>query len=447
MEVISLNTPVYDFLRSYASSGTLRCHMPGHKGRCSADIPENPYELDITEICGADSLFEADGIIAESERNMSGLYETAGTVYSAGGSTLCIQTMLALMKQENRRVYAVRNVHRAFLNSAALLDLEVEWIIPEYSGGILSCRIDYDEVEDAVSKCEKPFCIYVTSPDYTGKTADIKTLSAICKKYGARLLVDGAHGAHLAFFEQSCHPIALGADLCCDSAHKMLPALTGAATLHTSSAEYACRLKQTMTLFASTSPSYLIMASLDLCNKYIAEDIRRDIAENIGYISGFREKFSGRLIFAEGEPFHMTIRAAESGYSGIDLARELRLQGVECEYADSGLTVLLMSPMNRREDYQRLDTALDNALKNLIPHEPKCERIELPVPRKIMSIRNAVFAPSEEIPVERAEGRICASVKIPCPPAVPIAVSGELITEKHINIFKRYGILTVNVVK
>lgn len=434
-----MNTPIYDFLKKYSESDMLRCHMPGHKGK-------RGFSLDITEISGADSLFEASGIISESEHNMSSLYGTSETVYSAGGSTLCIQTMLALMKQDNRRVFAIRNVHRAFLNAAALLDMEVEWIIPRYEGGILSGEIDLHEVEKRLSESDRPSCLYVTSPDYTGKLADIAALSGICRRYGAKLLVDNAHGAHLAFFGENLHPIALGADLCCDSAHKMLPALTGAAMLHTSAKEYVERLKQTMSLFASTSPSYLIMASLDLCNKYISEEIRRDIAENEEYIRAFRSSFP-ELFFTDGDPFHITVKASESGYNGEELAEKLRKNGVECEYADTELLVLLMSPMNNMDDYMRLENALRGALDAMEKHFFAQEEFYLPKPERVMSIREAVFAETEKIPVENAEGRICAAVNVPCPPAVPIAVSGEKITREHINIFKRYSIPTVNVVK
>lgn len=442
-----MNTPIYDFLAEYAESGILRCHMPGHKGRGAFDALDRLCKLDITEISGADSLFEANGIIAESESNMSALYKTAATVYSAGGSTLCIQTMLALMKQENRRVFAVRNVHRAFLNAAALLGLEVEWIMPHYSEGILSGEIDLNAVESALSSCGSPSCLYITSPDYTGRLADIAALAAVCRKYGSKLLVDNAHGAHLAFFSKSLHPIALGADLCCDSAHKTLPALTGAAMLHTSSPEYADRLKHTMSLFASTSPSYLIMASLDLCNKYIAEKIRQDIAENLMMINRFKERFSERLVFADGEPFHITVKAAASGLNGKAVADSLRENGVECEYSDSELVILLMSPVNSQEDYIRLGDALEKTVESSRKCTVSARSFCLPQPRSIMSIREAIFARSEEILVENAAGRVCASVKVPCPPAVPIAVSGELITQEHINIFKNYGIATVNVVK
>lgn len=442
-----MTTPIYDFIQKYASSGTLRCHMPGHKGIAPEGGTKELYSGDITEISGADSLFEADGIIAESERNMASLYGTAASVYSAGGSTLCIQAMLTIMKQEKRRMIAVRNVHRSFLNAAALLDLDVEWILPRYTGGILSGEIEISAVEEKLRSCGAPACLYVTSPDYTGRLADIKGLSAVCRRFGARLIVDNAHGAHLHFFKESLHPIALGADMCCDSAHKMLPALTGAAVLHTSRQEYAPLLKPAMSLFASTSPSYPVMMSLDLCNKYIAENIRRDIAENLVYLSQFREEFSGRLEFADSEPFHITVRAAGSGYDGRELADLLRENGAECEYADSELIVLLTSPFFRPEDYTRLSDALEKSLDSAKCCEKNIRSFSMKLPEKAMRIREAVFSTTEDVDVENSEGRICGAVRVPCPPAVPIAASGEIIDRNCINIFKSYGISTVNVVK
>lgn len=442
-----MNTPIYDFIQKYISSGTLRCHMPGHKGISPENGFEALYSGDITEITGADSLFEADGIIAESEKNMSFLYGTAATVYSAGGSTLCIQAMLAIMKQEKRRIIAVRNVHRSFLNAAALLDLDIEWIMPHYTDGILSGEIDPDEVESRLRSCDRPACLYVTSPDYTGRIADIKELAGICHKYGARLAVDNAHGAHLHFFGTSLHPVSLGADICCDSAHKTLPALTGAAMLHTSRQEYVSLLKPAMSLFASTSPSYPVMMSLDLCNKYISEHIREDVRKNLAYLRDFREHFAGRLEFADSEPFHITVRARDSGYSGSELADLLRKNGAECEYADSEILILLMSPVCCEEDYIRLSAALETALASAGRCKRTAFNCSFDLPDKAMSIREAVFSTSEEINVENSEGRICGAVRVPCPPAVPIAASGEVINRKCINIFRNYGISTVSVVK
>lgn len=237
--------------------------------------------------------------------------------------------------------------------------------------------------------------------------------------------------------------------MCCDSAHKMLPALTGAAMLHIShtAAHYAGKMRQYMGLFGSTSPSYLIMASLDLCCRYISDSIEGDIRRNTKKLRELRSHFSGRLRFAEGDIFHISVLAAESGYSGCELAELLRIRGIECEYADEELLILLMSPMSRSEEYERLTDGLEAALKAAVREPVRLPPVTPELPERAMSIREAVFAPAEEIPSDEAEGRICGAVNVPCPPAVPIAASGEIIDRRCIDILKRYGIQTINVVK
>ncbi|MBQ4535146.1 MAG: amino acid decarboxylase, partial [Ruminococcus sp.] len=181
--------------------------------------------------------------------------------------------------------------------------------------------------------------------------------------------------------------------------------------------------------------------------KYIAREIRRDIAENLVHLSRFRENFSGHLEFADSEPFHITVKASESGYDGAELAELLRKNGVECEYADSELIVLLSSPFFRPEDYAKLSEALEKSLASAGRCEKNIRSFSMKLPEKAMRIREAVFSTTEDIDVENSEGRICGAVRVPCPPAVPIAASGEIIDRNCINIFKSYGISTVNVVK
>lgn len=428
-----MKTPIYDFLQNYIDSNTLRLHMPGHKGRNIADLS---YAMDITEISGADSLFDASGIIKESEKNAAKLFKTVRTCYSASGSTLCIQAMLAMMKRENRNVIAVRNVHRSFLAACVLLGLEPDWIYPKYTAGILSGQIPMDILEDKLKRT-KNSCCYLTSPDYLGKTADIKTVSALCRKYGAVLLVDNAHGAHTAFTEG--HPIALGADMCCDSAHKMLPALTGAAYLHIGNERYADKAKNAMSLFGSTSPSYLIMASLDLCNSYISEQIDDDIERSMTEIVNLRKMISEKYTVYDGEPYHLTLLC-----NGNDLANQLREKNIECEYCDSNVIVLLFSPSDTPKE---IKYAAD-MLMECVPQKPENTYItDFPIMEKAMSVREAALSDFENIDIDKSLGRVCAAVNVPCPPAVPIAVSGEIINEKCIKIYKNYGILNVNVIK
>ncbi len=441
-----MDTPVYDFLKKYAKSDTIRMHMPGHKGRGLGDWLSVVYPLDITEITGADSLFDADGILAASERNAASLFHTRATLYSTGGSTLCIQAMLAMMRQENRTVVAARNVHRSFLSACVLLGLQVQWVYPRYTGGLLSGEITPAAIEAALRKTEGPACVYVTSPDYLGKRADLAKISAVCRRHRAPLLVDNAHGAHLAFLEKNRHPIAYGADLCCDSAHKFLPALTGAAYLHIGNADYVPYAKGAMAMFGSTSPSYLTLGSLDLCNRYLAERAARELHVVLKRLKQLHTRISPPFVLYAGDGLHLTICAAESGINGKKLAAALRMAGVECEYADDAFVVLLCAPTTTAAELDRLEALLVGIGKRLgapIPAAPFAPPI-LPC---VMPMREAALAPYETIPVEEAVGRICAAVHVPCPPAVPIAVSGELITPNCVNIFKRYSIFTVNVVK
>ena len=297
-----MKTPICDFVNEYVKSNSLRLHMPGHKGVsfCDDSKNENGAEsFDITEIEGADVLYQPRGIILESEKNASRLFGTARTVYSAEGSSLAIKAMLylALMNWRHERladnvnnaynanerpvILAARNVHKTFVSAAAMLDIDVEWIFPE-KDGILSCEISAGKLEKVLSDLtelqkRKPFGVYVTSPDYLGNVADVAALSAVFKKHSVMLLVDNAHGAYLKFVTPSMHPMDLGADMCCDSAHKTLPVLTGGAYLHISqtseSKEWlSANADMAMSLFASTSPSYLIMQSLDRANLYIHEN-------------------------------------------------------------------------------------------------------------------------------------------------------------------------------
>ena len=262
-----MNTPICDFVRGYAARDPVRLHMPGHKGKPFLGCETR----DITEIDGAGNLYAPEGIVAESEANTSQLFGCP-TYYSAEGSSLAIRAMLFLARQLTGRsaVLASRNVHRAFLSAAALLDLDVRWLHPRPDEAYQSCTVTPQDT-DAALQSVQPCAVYLTAPDYLGNIADVAAIAQVCRKHGVLLLVDNAHGAYLHFLPQPCHPTDLGADLCCSSAHKTLPVLTGGAYLHVSAHLHlpARQVKDALALFGSSSPSYLILQSLDRANVYL----------------------------------------------------------------------------------------------------------------------------------------------------------------------------------
>ena len=437
-----MNTPVADFVQRYAKAGTARLHMPGHKGRCFLGC--EPW--DITEIHGADALYEAEGILAESEQNAAALFGSQRTCYSTEGSSQCIRAMLylAVAASGSHTVVAARNVHRAFVSAAALLDLEIRWLWPEESRSLCGCPISPAQLEETLDSLpEPPAAVYLTSPDYLGGMAQIPALAQVCHQHGTLLLVDNAHGAYLRFLQPSLHPLDLGADLCCDSAHKTLPVLTGGAYLHlspTAPAQLAPLAKSALGLFGSTSPSYLTLASLDLCNRYLAEGYPQRLAEAVERLAELRERLTAAgWRVAPSDPLRVTV-AAPRGVTGQELAGQLRRQGVECEYADRDFLVLMATPENTPEELAQAAAALGQC-----PGEANPPQLPLARGERACSIRQAAFAPRETVDAAHSLGRVCGLPTVGCPPAIPIAVSGERITPEALALFAYYGIEQVEV--
>lgn len=443
-----MDSPIAAFLREYAASHTARFHMPGHKG----SGPLGCERLDITEIQGADSLYEAAGIIAQSEQNAAALFGTGRTLYSTEGSSQCIRAMLYLALQNRPQgtapvILAARNVHKAFVYAAALLDFEPAWLWPEGENSLLQCPVSPARVAVALdAMAQPPAAVYLTSPDYLGGMAEVEAIARVCHQRGTLLLVDNAHGAYLRFLCPSRHPMDQGADLCCDSAHKTLPVLTGGAYLHigkNAPAAFAEKARQAMALFGSTSPSYLTLSSLDLCNQTLAGDYPERLSAMAERLCQLRRRLKDRgWQLAETDPLRLTLRAP-AGESGLHLAQRLRENAMECEYADEEHLVLMLTPDNRLSELARLEQTLGKA--------PAPPRAQSPLPQargeQAMPLRQALFAPQETIPAEQALGRICGAPTVSCPPAVPIAVSGERIGQAALTLFAHYGISQVDVVK
>ena len=442
-----METPIVDFVRRYAESSAMRLHMPGHKG-----VPLLGMEaLDITEIEGADSLYEASGIIQESERNASALFG-CDTLYSTEGSSLCIRAMLHLVllhaKQSGKKplIAAGRNAHKTFLSAAALLDFDIAWLYPQSGASYLSCDIDLAALEHLL-KAEQPAAVYITSPDYLGNVADIRAIAELCHRYGTLLAVDNAHGAYLRVLPASRHPIDLGADICCDSAHKTLPVLTGGAYLHIAKHApelFSAQAKTALALFGSTSPSYLILQSLDSANRYLADSYPEKLSAFASRVQALKDVLTAHGYTLIGnEPLKITIGTKPYGHSGKAFAAMLAEQNIICEFADRDFTVMMLTP--------EIGDGLDRLASVLLSIERKDALTEQPPvckpQQRILSVRQATFSACETIPAAKSCGRVLAAATVGCPPAVPIVICGERIDEHAVQCFEYYGIETCTVVK
>ena len=531
--------------------------MPGHKGRG----PLGCEELDITEIPGADSLYEASGIIAESEANASALFGCP-TFYSTEGSSHCIRAMLFLAMQyacadtgdgslccrhrepspvspdsdlnetklstfnfqflTSFRVLAARNVHRTFLSAAALLDLDVVWL-PADGASYLSANPAPEVLDRALAETGAG-AVYLTCPDYLGCLPDLRPLAEVCHAHNALLLVDNAHGAYLRFLNPSRHPMDLGADLCCDSAHKTLPVLTGGAYLHVrgsgirdqgsdtpGSGAHQCAtvprsneatgirdqgsseknavgahsvrqpltakdrtsgeegtlstssVRDALALFGSTSPSYLILQSLDLANPFL-ERLPALLEGFIPKIDALKRELAaaGYRLYGQ-EPLKLTLCPRSVGLTGTELAKRLEAENVFCEFADPDFLVLMFAPIAPAADLSRLRSALLAQAAENGPHpvgavtgRPPAEGTEASdtchlslvtchLPDPVNSLRAALLSPCERVPAAESLGRVLARPGVSCPPAVPILMPGERIDEAALAAFRYYGVETVDV--
>ena len=445
-----MDTPVVDFIRKYAESNVVRFHVPGHKGNDGFFSSE----YDLTEIDGADVLYHDEGILKHSQSNSSEIFGTAKTLFSTEGSSLCIRAMLALVKmyavQQKKKpvISAGRNAHKVFMTASAFLDIDVRWIYPEDNSSPVSADISADYLEKYLDKLDElPVAVYITSPDYLGNIADIKGLSEVCRNKGVLFICDNAHGAYLKFLENDLHPINLGVDMCCDSAHKTLPVLTGGAYLQISK-NAPDILKNNATkaieLFASTSPSYLTLMSLDRFNG-IADEYKAGVLKTAGLLLDIkRHLIQNGYVCVGNEPLKLTLYTSQYGYSGTGFSQLLRENGFECEFADPDFVVLMITPLNSEKEIFRLEKFLLSVparwcLDNKIP--TVCSL------KKACSVKEALFSDSERISVNDAVGRILASPCVSCPPAVPVAVCGEILNDEAVKCFSYYNIKEIDVVK
>lgn len=457
------DTPLLTALQNHAAGSPASFHTPGHKcSRSVLDQMGDILSLDLTELEDTDSLFEAGGVIVQAETLTAALFDAKKTLFSAGGCTLALQTMMALAVPMGGKVIAGRMIHRAAVNAMALLDIKPVWVYPSINTNGINDKTNTDSkendtplpgglsVEDIAHTLRQnpdADAVYITSPDYFGTLSDIEGIAKVCRRRHIPLLVDNAHGSHLRFVDRALDPIVCGAAISAYSAHKTLPVLTGGAWLHIGDETYSANAKQTMAVFGSTSPSYPVMASLDLTRAWLDSQGASafcTLAKKVKDINGYAQQLGFILPSGQRDPVRITLSSLGLGLTGTDLSALLAQKGIVAEYADHNHIVLIPTPFNQDSDFERLVYALKDVPRSS-PIQPKAYGISRPY--GTMPLRKAMFSPFERITAAQSIGRVAAETACPCPPGIPLVIPGEKIDKITANILSGYGILDVKVVK
>ena len=422
-------TPVYDALKEYAASGPTRFHMPGHKGT-ALPIPElaGLAAIDVTELPLTGNLYQAGEPFDKAQALWAKVFDFDHCQFLTGGSTMGIHTGLTLLSSPGQKILVDRGCHRAVYNALALLDLEPvflqrPWLEEQNITGPFS-RQDVEAALDAHPDI-KTVCI--TSPTYSGLLSDVAGISQLVHARRGKLFVDGAHGAHLPFLGVDAFA---GADGVVVSAHKTLPAMGQSALLFTRG-EDGERVRRTASLYGSSSPSYPMLASLDVARQWLL-DYPQEYRRVIGRVADLRQNFPSLGNGMPLDPGRLTLAVK----NGPAFTQALEQMNIFPEMEDGGHVIFICTAQDTDADLDRLTWALEQLRDDMGPCSPLPPP---PIPKRVLSPRQALFSPFVSLPLERCLDRVCTCQLAPYPPGVPVVAPGELISKKELSYFREIG--------
>ena len=484
-------------LTEYAGSDAYPFHMPGHKRR---EIPDgipggfpDPYGIDITEIDGFDNLHHAEGILKDAMDEAAAIYGTDRSWYLVNGSTCGILSAVFATTENGGKILTARNCHKAVYHAICLNRLEAEYLYPEeitefgINGGIraedvrkalekdaMRCAGNSGDVRGKITKIQ---AVLITSPTYEGVVSDIRAITDAAHEYGIPLIVDEAHGAHLEYADQ-CHSfpksaLEYGADIVIQSLHKTLPCFTQTAILHVKGKLVdQDRISRYLSMFQTSSPSYLFMAGMERCIRYMDGDGRNEMIRYEKRLERFMERMEGLQVLevldreicgkyrtvAGWDPSKIvvsTMRAED--FHGEELAETLRRKyHLEMEMTAPEYVIAMTSLMDTEEGFERLGTALleiDGALRRrtesgrkekAASETPEGLESKLSHPVRRMLICEAMDADTERTAFQDTVGKVSAEFVYLYPPGIPIIAPGEVFTDaivEKIMAYKAAGLL------
>ncbi len=440
------NLPLYDALTKRALENKRRFHMPGHKGK---DVFESSLagaaNLDFTELYGTGNLYDGTYPIADAEKLAAQAFGVPDAYFLTGGTTQGIYAATKLLVKEGERVLIDRGCHKSVYRAMALFDAMPVYLTPKTSEPCnIPVAVTAEDVAKALDRDESIRTVVLTCPTYYGVVCDIKAIAKEVHKRGARLLVDQAHGAHFPFTPGMANAVALGADIAVTSLHKTLPALGQAALLTVANGFDPRQVREATSLFGTSSPSYAIMASMDLTREYMEREGSVRCAELKERLIELRQTINKTsALFAlnlkDGDPLRLCVCTRGIKLSGYDAAAYLENEcGVVCEMADVYNVLFIITPADSAEDIQMLENALYK-LANHGGQEELPQTALISLPRQKCTLRQALFANSKQIPLSQAIGKTAAESICPYPPGIPTVALGEVIEREHVEYLYQRG--------
>lgn len=437
---------LYDKLKNYSKSGIYPFHMPGHK---RTDITEEgiiPYNIDITEIHDFDNLHSPNGVIDEIQKKAAKLYNAKNAFILINGSTGGILSAIRSMTNQGDKILMARNCHKSVYNSAELFNLNVDYIFPDTDSryNILT-SVSPCDIEDKLTKHNDEIrLVIITSPTYEGVVSDIKSISEICHKHGAKLLVDEAHGAHFPFSDNfPDEALNCGADVAVLSLHKTLPSLTQTALLITNDSELSEIFAENLAVFETSSPSYILMSSIEKCLDF-CENSKDKFKEYCCNLKTVREKLKNlkylKIYDKSDTDFDydigkIVISTTNANISGTKLAEILRNNyQIETEMAYSDYVIAMTSVCDTEKAFNMLSDALIS-IDSELSKGADTERVPL---KNLYTGKNFNACElykfnKETISFQNSEFRTSAEYIWAYPPGIPLIVPGEIISKELIN--------------
>ena len=453
---------LYRALEIYSQEDYYPFHMPGHKRNPDTVNTDLPFDRDITEIDGFDNLHHPEGILKKAQETAASVYDTKECYYSVNGSTAALLAAVSATVPRNGQILVARNCHKAVYHALYLRNLIPTYVYPQMdpkwwiNGGISS-----DKVERALAENPEIKAVLLTSPTYDGVVSDIEKIAEIVHRYEIPLIVDEAHGAHFHFSNYFPTSAAeLGADLVIQSFHKTLPSMTQTAVLHNCSDRVDSRLiRRFMGIYQSSSPSYILMASMDACMEKMSSDGNEMFREFTKILEKARRRLSEckyiRLVSPEigtagvfdYDRSKLLFSTRYASMTGSELAQILlEKYHIQVEMETEHYVLALAAVGDSREGFERLCQAIEEIdqeeaqkkKEKRETEEPKAGRTAYTSLSQFMSITEAMESKSEIRKLEESVGRISAEFGYLYPPGIPLIVPGEQITGQFIRNMRIY---------